>query len=118
MSGAVSGSRDMGFVDNNNNKKDGDDGNTSKTASSHQHEGTDDEGAGSLGRQMSEASLSAAEEEEDDDSKLQLGPQYTIKEHLEKDKVFLLSLFFLKYNNNIINFEEFGIDLFSMNLMF
>ncbi|CAF2102639.1 hypothetical protein BRARA_E03167 [Brassica rapa] len=86
MSGAVSGSRDMGFVDNNNNKKDGDDGNTSKTASSHQHEGTDDEGAGSLGRQMSEASLSAAEEEEDDDSKLQLGPQYTIKEHLEKDK--------------------------------
>ncbi|KAJ4893136.1 Rho GDP-dissociation inhibitor 1 [Raphanus sativus] len=75
MSGAVSGSRDMGF----------DDENTSKT--SHQHDGTDDEGAtGSLGRQMSEASLSAAEEEEDDDSKLQLGPQYTIKEHLEKDK--------------------------------
>ncbi|KAJ0234046.1 Rho GDP-dissociation inhibitor 1 [Hirschfeldia incana] len=86
MSGAVSGSRNMGFDDNNKNK-DGDDGNTSKMASSHQHEGTDDEGAGgSLGRQMSEASLSAAEEEEDDDSKLQLGPQYTIKEHLEKDK--------------------------------
>ncbi|CAH8291266.1 unnamed protein product [Eruca vesicaria subsp. sativa] len=84
MSGAVSSSRDMGFDDNN--KKDGDDGNTSKAASSHQNDGTDDEGAGSLGRQMSEASLSAAEEEEDEDSKLQLGPQYTIKEHLEKDK--------------------------------
>ncbi|KAF8046812.1 hypothetical protein N665_3400s0004, partial [Sinapis alba] len=69
MSGAVSGSRDMGFDENK--KKDGD----------------DEEGAGgSLGRQISEASLSAAEEEEDDDSNLQLGPQYTIKEHLEKDK--------------------------------
>ncbi|KAG5415141.1 hypothetical protein IGI04_002708 [Brassica rapa subsp. trilocularis] len=41
----------------------------------------------SLGRQMSESSICATEEEEeDDDSKLQLGPQYTIKEHLEKDK--------------------------------
>ena len=69
MSGAVSGSRDMGFDENK--KKDGE----------------DEEGAGgSLGRQISEASLSAAEEEEDDDSNLQLGPQYTIKEHLEKDK--------------------------------
>ncbi|CAN7106670.1 unnamed protein product [Brassica rapa subsp. narinosa] len=41
----------------------------------------------SLGRQMSESSICATEEEEeDDDSKLQLGPQYTIKEHFEKDK--------------------------------
>lgn len=48
--------------------------------------GDDDEAVGSLGRQMSESSLCATEEEEDDDSKLHLGPQYTIKEHLEKDK--------------------------------
>ncbi|CAN8260085.1 unnamed protein product [Cochlearia groenlandica] len=60
--------------------------NTSKTVSSHHNEGTDDEGVGSLGRQMSESSIYATEEEEDDDSKLQLGPQYTIKEHLDKDK--------------------------------
>lgn len=73
----VSGTRDMGF-DDNKNKEGGDDENTSRT---------DDEAVGSLGRQMSEASLCATEEEEDDDSKLQLGPQYTIKEHLEKDKV-------------------------------
>ncbi|XP_010464431.1 PREDICTED: rho GDP-dissociation inhibitor 1 [Camelina sativa] len=74
----VSGARDMGLDDNkNNNKEGGDDENTSRT---------DDEAVESLGRQMSEASLCATEEEEDDDSKLQLGPQYTIKEHLEKDK--------------------------------
>ncbi|XP_010486361.1 PREDICTED: rho GDP-dissociation inhibitor 1 [Camelina sativa] len=77
----VSGARDMGLDDNknnnNNNKEGGDDENTSRT---------DDEAVGSLGRQMSEASLCATEEEEDEDSKLQLGPQYTIKEHLEKDK--------------------------------
>ncbi|KAL1221842.1 Rho GDP-dissociation inhibitor 1 [Cardamine amara subsp. amara] len=65
----VSGARDMGFDDKN---KDG--------------AGDDDEAVGSLGRQMSESSLCATEEEEDDDSKLHLGPQYTIKEHLEKDK--------------------------------
>lgn len=81
VSGAVSGSREMGFDDKK--KKEGDDGNTSRTV----HESTDDEGVGSLGRQMSESSICATEEEEDDDSKLQLGPQYTIKEHLEKDKV-------------------------------
>ncbi|CAH2054558.1 unnamed protein product [Thlaspi arvense] len=80
VSGAVSGSRDMGFDDKN---KEGDDDNTSRPVSSHHHE---DEAVGSLGRQMSESSLCATEEEEDDDSKLQLGPQYTIKEHLEKDK--------------------------------
>ncbi|CAG7890690.1 hypothetical protein BRARA_A03583 [Brassica rapa] len=76
VSGAVSGSRDM---DNNNNKNNEENGNTSKTAS-------DDEGVGSVGRQMSESSLCVTEEEEEDDSKLHLGPQYTIKEHLEKDK--------------------------------
>lgn len=77
VSGAVSSStRDMG----------GDDESTSRT---HRHnDGTDDEGVESLGRQMSESSICATEdEEEDDDSKLHLGPQYTIKEHLEKDKV-------------------------------
>ncbi|KAF8094227.1 hypothetical protein N665_0367s0015 [Sinapis alba] len=73
-SGAVSSSRDMG----------GDDESTSRA---HHHDGTDDEGVESLGRQMSESSICATEEEEeDDDSKLHLGPQYTIKEHLEKDK--------------------------------
>ncbi|CAH8259757.1 unnamed protein product [Arabidopsis lyrata] len=76
----VSGARDMGFDDNNNNNnKDGDDENSSSRTRTR----TDDD---ALARQMSESSLCATEEEEDDDSKLQLGPQYTIKEHLEKDK--------------------------------
>lgn len=76
----------------------GDDESTSRT---HRHDGTDDEGVESLGRQMSESSIYATEEEEeDDDSKLHLGPQYTIKEHLEKDKVasFFSFYFFLIQN--------------------
>jgi len=83
----VSGARDMGFDDNNNNKnnKDGDDENSSSRTRA------DDD---ALSRQMSESSLCATEEEEDDDSKLQLGPQYTIKEHLEKDKVSPFCFFF------------------------
>lgn len=98
VSGAVSGSRDMG----------GDDENASRTVPSHHHDTTDDEAVGSLGRQMSESSLCATEEEEDDDSKLQLGPQYTIKEHLEKDKVlpclcsFTFLYIILKKDNKIL----------------
>ena len=96
VSGAVSGSRDM----DNNNKNNEENGNTSKTAS-------DDEGVGSVGRQMSESSLCVTEEEEEDDSKLHLGPQYTIKEHLEKDKVasFFQTIYFFP---NYIFFEEFS----------
>lgn len=96
----VSGARDMGFDDNNNNNKDGDDENSSSRTRTR----TDDD---ALARQMSESSLCATEEEEDDDSKLQLGPQYTIKEHLEKDKVsFLCSYPFFIYIT-LSDFEEF-----------
>ncbi|KAK7299831.1 hypothetical protein RJT34_10659 [Clitoria ternatea] len=43
---------------------------------------------GSLSRQISESSVYATDLDEDEDvaSKIQLGPQCTIKEHLEKDK--------------------------------
>lgn len=49
---------------------------------------TDNEGVEGIGRQMSETSVSAAEEEEDEEgsSKIQLGPQCTLKEQIEKDK--------------------------------
>lgn len=40
-----------------------------------------------LSRQVSESSICAPEEEDDEGSKIQLGPQCTLKEHLEKDKV-------------------------------
>lgn len=77
----------MGFDKN----KEGGEENTSKPTP-HYHENTDDEATAGedLGRQMSETSLYATEEEEDDEgalaSKIQLGPQCTLKEHLEKDK--------------------------------
>ncbi|KAJ8770518.1 hypothetical protein K2173_018009 [Erythroxylum novogranatense] len=42
---------------------------------------------GVISRQMSEGSIYATEEEEDDEErKIELGPQYTLKEQLEKDK--------------------------------
>lgn len=41
-----------------------------------------------LSRHVNESSIHATEDEEDEvGSKLQLGPQCTLKEHLEKDKV-------------------------------
>lgn len=41
-----------------------------------------------LSRQVSESSIYATDHEEEDEvSKIQLGPQCTLKEHLEKDKV-------------------------------
>ncbi|MCI17287.1 rho GDP-dissociation inhibitor 1-like, partial [Trifolium medium] len=40
-----------------------------------------------LGRHMSEGSIAAAEDDDDDvDRKIDLGPQFTLKEQLEKDK--------------------------------
>lgn len=47
-----------------------------------------DEQSGGMSRQMSENSISVTEDEEDDeDRKIELGPQYTLKEQFEKDKV-------------------------------
>ncbi|MED6121726.1 Rab GDP dissociation inhibitor alpha [Stylosanthes scabra] len=46
-----------------------------------------EEGAGTLRRHRSESSIVATEEEDDDhDKKIELGPQCTLKEQLEKDK--------------------------------
>lgn len=38
-------------------------------------------------RSPSEASLYSTDQEDEDDATIQLGPQYTLKEQLEKDKV-------------------------------
>lgn len=44
-----------------------------------------------MSRKMSESSICATEEEDDEDGrKIELGPQYTLKELNEKDKVFFL----------------------------
>ena len=47
-----------------------------------------------MSRQMSESSIYATDQEEEDDEerKIELGPQYTLKEQLEKDKVGLFVL--------------------------
>ncbi|XP_030930374.1 rho GDP-dissociation inhibitor 1 isoform X2 [Quercus robur] len=79
--GAVSSSKNMGFDEN---KEEGE--KSTREIEEAKQEG-DDEG-GKISRQMSEASLYTTDQEEEDDerSKLQLGPQYTLKEQLEKDK--------------------------------
>ncbi|KAJ6329508.1 hypothetical protein OIU77_011059 [Salix suchowensis] len=83
--GAPSSSRNMGFDDNSNNKE--------GEESSGVLETLDEDGDGGvrIGRKMSESETSMYatdhEEEEDDENgtnKLELGPQYTLKEQLEK----------------------------------
>lgn len=41
----------------------------------------------------SETYLSANDQDEEDDATFQLGPQYTLKEQLEKDEVCILYIF-------------------------
>ncbi|AES92714.1 rho GDP-dissociation inhibitor 1 isoform X1 [Medicago truncatula] len=52
------------------------------------HEGSGNEkGKGQLSRHMSDSSVAATEDDDDDvDKKIDVGPQFTLKEQLEKDK--------------------------------
>jgi len=85
--GSASSSRNMEF-DDNNKMIGGDNSGVMKTNDE------DHDGGERTERQMSESetSLYATDHEEEDDeggsNKIQLGPQYTLKEQLEKDKVF------------------------------
>lgn len=80
--GAISSSKDMG-----GGKK------SDQETEKENQDDTDNEAVEGIGRQMSEASVSAAEEEEDEEgsNKIQLGPQCTLKEQIEKDKVCFCS---------------------------
>ncbi|KAL3820798.1 hypothetical protein ACJIZ3_006703 [Penstemon smallii] len=82
--GVVSSSKNMGFDEN---KGDGKEGNPDKTVDNPDPE-SESETGGRVSRQMSEGSLYATEDEDDEDteSKIQLGPQCTLKELSEKDK--------------------------------
>jgi Rho GDP-dissociation inhibitor len=52
------------------------------------HEESGSERKAGLSRHMSEGSIAAAEDDDDDvERKIDLGPQFTLKEQLEKDKV-------------------------------
>lgn len=88
IGGVVSNSEKMGFDDNvKSNEED-----TSKVEESGDEEG------GTLSRYMSESSVAATEDEDDDDDrKIELGPQCTLKEQLEKDKVLFLLVFSLSF---------------------
>lgn len=74
--GSASNSKNMGFDENH---EDGD--------SILDKHGSENEAEKGISRQMSETSLCATEDETDDEgSKIELGPQRTLKEELEKDK--------------------------------
>ncbi|XWS47352.1 hypothetical protein CRYUN_Cryun14cG0145100 [Craigia yunnanensis] len=86
--GAVPRSSNMGFDDNKESATEDKSGTLEKKATLPQE--SDDEGGGRIGsRQMSESSFYATEDDDNDDENsntLQLGPQRTLKEQLEKDK--------------------------------
>lgn len=80
--GAVSSSKNMGFDEN----KEGGEKSTRETVEANRE--ADGEGQ-RISRQVSETSMYTTDQEEEDDegNKLELGPQYTLKQQLEKDKV-------------------------------
>lgn len=80
--GEASTSKSMGF-----DKDDGSQVPQDKRMAASQEDFNNDEPGEKYGRQMSETSLYATEEEEEEDEgNIQLGPQFTLKEQLEKDK--------------------------------
>ncbi|XP_044496049.1 rho GDP-dissociation inhibitor 1-like isoform X2 [Mangifera indica] len=82
--GVDSSSSDMGF-DEKDNESGGGGGEVSDETVTKTPPNEPD--SGSIPRQMSESSIVATEDEEDDeDRKIELGPQYTLKEQFEKDK--------------------------------
>jgi Rho GDP-dissociation inhibitor len=97
--GVDSNTKSMGF-DEKNKDEVSETKATTKTPPNEEHN-VDEPKSGGISRKMSESSLYATDQEEEDDDesherKIELGPQYTLKEQLEKDKVCLsLSLLFL-----------------------
>lgn len=84
--GVVSSSKSMGFDDEDKQEK-SPVSESSKTGSVAGPE-VEQETVEKIGRRMSESSLYTTEDEEDEDNegKIQLGPQFTLKELQEKDK--------------------------------
>lgn len=89
--GVVSSSESMGFDDEDNNKQDKTPvSESSKTGSvTADPPEVEQETVDKISRRMSEGSLYTTEDEEDEETegKIQLGPQFTLKELQEKDKV-------------------------------
>lgn len=94
--GVVSSSKSMGYDEKTNESEEHSEASKTQTTAKT---ATDEENAGAPGglvRRMSESSIYATDLEDEDDEgrKIELGPQYTLKEQFEKDKVcFCMSLF-------------------------
>lgn len=102
--GSASNSKNMGFDENH---EDGD--------SILDKHGSENEAEKGISRQMSETSLCATEDETDDEgSKIELGPQRTLKEELEKDKVtlFLALVLTFKFFVQFVSCNQISLCLF------
>ncbi|KAI3466519.1 hypothetical protein Pfo_023182 [Paulownia fortunei] len=87
--GVASSSRGMGFEENKGDGKEGKTvSETNKTGANYTDPETQLDTKGRISRQTSESSLCTTEDEDDEDTetKIQLGPQCTLKELSEKDK--------------------------------
>lgn len=98
--------KDMGFdekVKDNDGAGDDDASHRVHAAKAGTDHESGHEGGGTFSRYRSESSIAATEDEDDDDEerKIELGPQYTLKEQLEKDKV----LFFVFSSETYMNFS-------------
>lgn len=106
--GVVSKSESMGFDDKGNEGAEvSETHHAGKTATDE--ESGDEEKGGTLRRYRSESSIAATEDEDDDEErKIELGPQCTLKEQLEKDKVGVcLIVMFLLLFTKILSFSPF-----------
>ncbi|KAK1578802.1 hypothetical protein Q3G72_033231 [Acer saccharum] len=77
----------MGFDEKKNNESGGASGETIIKTPPNEENVEESTNGGRISRQTSENSICATEDEDDDeDRKIELGPQYTLKEQFEKDK--------------------------------
>lgn len=100
--GAVASSSTNMGLDGNENEGSAEKTGNLETETSHQEGG--DDSSHKYKRQMSESSMDATDHDDEDDeegNKIQLGPQCTLKEQLEKDKVCILLLRYTFWFNSI-----------------
>jgi Rho GDP-dissociation inhibitor len=110
-------SKSMGHDEKNNEGEEHCEASKTKTtAKAATNEGHNDEHGhghehGGMLRQMSESSIYATDQDEEDEEgrKIELGPQYTLKEQFEKDKVcFCMVLCF--FIDKVLGFRPFDYD--------
>ncbi|XP_041025853.1 rho GDP-dissociation inhibitor 1-like isoform X1 [Juglans microcarpa x Juglans regia] len=85
---AVSSSKSMGYDEKSNEGEENSEASKTKTTGKAAAEEENVGESGELVRKMSESSIYATDQDEEDEEgrKIELGPQYTLKEQIEKDK--------------------------------